>query len=109
MAILSRMALRRIGYIIRFRRGLGNVEPGDVDVYCRRAKRTDRLVRPRYFACALLAGLACGAVAEAQTSPGADLIVNPSATGSRVLLYPGGKYSRVVHPLLQPGEPDPNA
>jgi outer membrane protein OmpA-like peptidoglycan-associated protein len=41
--------------------------------------------------------------------PGEDVTVNPSASGSQILLYPGGKYGRVVHPLLQPGEPYPNA
>jgi outer membrane protein OmpA-like peptidoglycan-associated protein len=46
--------------------------------------------------------------AAAQMYPGADVTVNPSA-GSQVLLYPGGKYGRVVRPLLQPGEPDPYA
>jgi outer membrane protein OmpA-like peptidoglycan-associated protein len=66
-------------------------------------------VRLRFPALALLAGLVAGAPAQAQMYPGEDVTVNPSATGSRVLLYPGGKYSRVVQPLLQPGEPDPNA
>jgi outer membrane protein OmpA-like peptidoglycan-associated protein len=46
--------------------------------------------------------------AAAQMYPGQDVTVNPSA-GSQVLLYPGGKYGRVVRPLLQPGEPDPYA
>jgi outer membrane protein OmpA-like peptidoglycan-associated protein len=40
--------------------------------------------------------------------PGEDVIVNP-VPGSGVLLYPGGKYGRVVHPLLQPGAPYPGA
>ena len=53
-----------------------------------------------------LAGLS---PAAAQLYPGQDVTVNPSATGSQVLLYPGGKYGRVVRPLLQPGEPDPYA
>jgi outer membrane protein OmpA-like peptidoglycan-associated protein len=57
---------------------------------------------------ALLAALAAGAPAQAQMYPGEDVTVNPSAAGSNVLLYPGGKYGRVVHPLLQPGEADPN-
>lgn len=66
-------------------------------------------MRLRFFALALLATLAAGAPAQAQMYPGEDVTVNPSASGSRVLLYPGGQYGRVVHPLLQPGEPDPNA
>jgi outer membrane protein OmpA-like peptidoglycan-associated protein len=52
----------------------------------------------------------CGmAPAAAQMYPGQDVTVNPSASGSQVLLYPGGQYRRVVHPLLQPGERDPYA
>lgn len=39
--------------------------------------------------------------------PGQDVTVNTGASGSGVLLYPGGKYGRVVGPLLQPGEPYP--
>jgi outer membrane protein OmpA-like peptidoglycan-associated protein len=38
--------------------------------------------------------------------PGEDVIVNP-VPGSGVLLYPGGKYGRAQHPLLQPGAPYP--
>ena len=37
-----------------------------------------------------------------------DVIVNP-VPGSGVLLYPGGKYGRVMRPLLQPGQPYPGA
>lgn len=66
-------------------------------------------MRLRFSACALIAALAAGAPAEAQMYPGQDVTVNPDAAGSRVLLYPGGRYVRVVQPLLQPGEPDPNA
>lgn len=67
------------------------------------------MVRLRISALALLPGLAFGVPAQAQIYPGEDVTVNPSATGSRVLLYPGANYGRVVQPLLQPGEPDPNA
>ena len=69
----------------------------------------DRPVRLRISACALLVLLAASAPAGAQMYPGQDVIVNPDVAGSKVLLYPGGNYVRVVRPLLQPGEPDPNA
>src|SRR6185437_11935839 len=100
MAILSRIQLRRIGDIIRFRRGLGNVEPGDFGVYCRGTQRTDRLVRLRFFACATLASLACCAAADAQTGPAEDVTVNPSAASPRQPLYP--RYGGAPRPLLQP-------
>ncbi len=51
--------------------------------------------------------LACISAAAAQTFPGQTIVVNPSAAGSRMLLYPGGKYGRVQHELLQPGDPGP--
>lgn len=65
----------------------------------------------RHFTRALPAVLALtlGGPAQAQLSTRQDVTVNPSAAGSQVLLYPGGKYVRIVHPLLQPGEADPNA
>ncbi len=46
-----------------------------------------------------------GAAAQAQVEmyPGQDVTVNPSAAGTRVLLYPGGQYMRVVPPLRVPG------
>ena len=47
--------------------------------------------------------------AAAQMYPGQDVTVNPPPAGPQMLLYPGGKYGRVVRPLLQPGEADPNA
>jgi outer membrane protein OmpA-like peptidoglycan-associated protein len=37
---------------------------------------------------------------------GSDVTVNPVARGGGTLLYPGGQYMRVVHPLLQPGAKD---
>ena len=55
----------------------------------------------------VLAGLIAAGPAAAQIQP--DVTVNPNATGTKVLLYPGGKYGRVQRPLLQPGEADPNA
>lgn len=55
---------------------------------------------------ALLLGMAA-APALAQIQP--EVTVNPNASGTRVLLYPGGQYGRVQKDLLQPGEPDPNA
>ena len=52
--------------------------------------------------------LALGAPAAAQMYPGEGIAVNPAAVGgSQVLLYPGGKYVRVVPQLLQPGAPYP--
>ncbi len=42
--------------------------------------------------------------ALAQMYPGQDVTMNPSAAGTQVLLYPGGKYKRVVHQLRMPGD-----
>jgi len=68
------------------------------------------LVKSTVFASALLAGVALGLPAAAQTYDNGDVVVNPQAVGgSQLLLYPGGKYGRLVHPLLQPGQIDPNA
>ncbi len=68
------------------------------------------MVKSTIFASALLAGATLGLPAAAQTYDNGDVIVNPQATGgSQLLLYPGGKYGRLVHPLLQPGQVDPNA
>jgi len=53
--------------------------------------------------CVVLASAPC---AFAQMND--EVTVNPNA-GGRVLLYPGGKYTRVQQELLQPGEADPNA
>ena len=44
--------------------------------------------------------------AEAQIYPGQDVTVNTSAAGTQVLLYPGGKYGRIVPALRQPGQDD---
>ena len=35
---------------------------------------------------------------------GNEVSVNPVASAGATLLYPGGQYMRVVHPLLQPGQ-----
>jgi len=68
------------------------------------------LVKSTIFASALLAGAALALPAAAQTYGTDEVTVNPQATtGSQLLLYPGGKYGRLVHPLLQPGQADPNA
>ena len=66
-----------------------------------------RIVRLNSFALAAGLTLAAAGPAVAQIQP--DVTVNPNASGTQVLLYPGGKYGRVVRPLLQPGERDPNA
>jgi len=73
------------------------------------AQRKRHLVKLTYFALPVLCCAAAITPAAAQTYPNDDVIVNPSATGSQVLLYPGGQYGRVSRPLLQPGEADPNA
>jgi outer membrane protein OmpA-like peptidoglycan-associated protein len=59
----------------------------------------------RHLKLALLASawLAWPGIALSQTV-GNDVTVNPVARGGGTLLYPGGQYLRVVHPLLQPGE-----
>jgi outer membrane protein OmpA-like peptidoglycan-associated protein len=60
-----------------------------------------RHLKPALLATAWLAwpGVALG------QGIGNDVTVNPVARGSSgTLLYPGGQYMRVVHPLLQPGE-----
>ncbi|MGA7711284.1 MAG: hypothetical protein WCA81_05240 [Rhizomicrobium sp.] len=56
------------------------------------------------FALTALAVLCAASPAGAQMYPGEDVTVNPSAAGTQVLLYPGGKYGRVTRPLLMPGE-----
>lgn len=66
-----------------------------------------RIVRLNSFALAAGLTLAAAMPAAAQIQP--DVTVNPNASGTQVLLYPGGKYGRVVRPLLQPGERDPDA
>jgi outer membrane protein OmpA-like peptidoglycan-associated protein len=48
--------------------------------------------------------------ASAQTAPSnPDVVPAPVTPGNGVLLYPGGEYGRVVHPLLQPGTPYPGS
>jgi len=66
-----------------------------------------RFVRRNTFALGVGLLLAAVAPASAQIQP--DVTVNPNASGTRVLLYPGGKYGRVMRPLMEPGERDPNA
>ena len=66
-----------------------------------------RIVRLNSFALAAGLTLAAAFPAAAQIQP--DVTVNPNASGTQVLLYPGGKYGRVMRPLLQPGERDLNA
>jgi outer membrane protein OmpA-like peptidoglycan-associated protein len=57
---------------------------------------------------ALLASFAVlipgAASALAQVATGNEVSVNPVGPGGRVLLYPGGQYSRTVEPLMQPGQ-----
>jgi outer membrane protein OmpA-like peptidoglycan-associated protein len=57
------------------------------------------------LAVATLLGLAVPGGALAQDlDTGLEVRVNPVPRGGGVLLYPGGEYSRVVPPLLYPGE-----
>jgi len=64
----------------------------------------------RFSTAALLASLvalgpgAAMAPAFAQVASGNEVSVNPMASAGTTLLYPGGQYARVVHPLLQPGQ-----
>jgi outer membrane protein OmpA-like peptidoglycan-associated protein len=62
----------------------------------------------RFSLCVFLAGLLAAGTASVPVSAavqtGNEISVNPLATGNGTLLYPGGQYMRVVHPLLQPGE-----
>jgi outer membrane protein OmpA-like peptidoglycan-associated protein len=64
----------------------------------------------RHLKLALLAGawLAWPGMVLGQTvDRGTDVTVNPAVGGkSGVLLYPGGQYMRMVHPLLEPGAKD---
>ena len=48
--------------------------------------------------------IAASSPAAAQMYPGDDVTVNLSAAGTQGLLYPGGKYARIVPALRQPGE-----
>lgn len=73
------------------------------------AQRKRTLVKLKFFGLALLCSAAVIAPAAAQMYPNDEVTVNPSASGSQILLYPGGKYGRVTGQLLQPGEVDPNA
>ena len=53
----------------------------------------------------LAAALFAGNASAQQFQPGQDVIVNPAAVGNNgILLYPGGRYMRVVRPLRQPGD-----
>lgn len=47
---------------------------------------------------------AAPAAAQQQMYPGQDVVVNPSASGGQVLLYPDGTHVRVVPQLRQPGD-----
>jgi outer membrane protein OmpA-like peptidoglycan-associated protein len=71
-------------------------------------RKTMQLKSTLLAATVLLAPLCYGGAASAQLNPGDDVIVGPAA-GGQVLLYPGGKYQRVLPPLLQPGDPYPNS
>jgi outer membrane protein OmpA-like peptidoglycan-associated protein len=55
------------------------------------------------YALAAVLLLSCASPALAQSYPGQEVTVNPSALGRGYLLYPGGKYGRNVGNLLEPG------
>src|SRR6185312_4444966 len=53
----------------------------------------------------LLAGLCVAGLSPAAAlAYTGDVSVNPVAGNNGVVLYPGGVYMRVLHPLMQPGE-----
>lgn len=56
--------------------------------------------------CALF-GLVAPASAQQEMYPGQNVVVNPQASGTQVLLYPDGSHTRVIPQLLQPGQ-NPN-
>jgi len=62
----------------------------------------DRRMKLTYALAAVLL-LSCASPALAQSYPGQEVTVNPSALGRGYLLYPGGKYGRNVGNLLEPG------
>lgn len=68
-------------------------------------KRTMNKKRAALSLIVSAAGLALCAHAHAQMDmyPGQSVTVNPGAAGTQVLLYPGGRYMRVLPPLNQPG------
>lgn len=47
--------------------------------------------------------LAAAPAAAQEMYPGQSVVVNPNAAGTRVLLYPGNRYVRVLPPLREPG------
>jgi outer membrane protein OmpA-like peptidoglycan-associated protein len=51
----------------------------------------------------------CAGVLAQSTPANPDVVSAPAAPGNGVLLYPGGEYGRVIHPLLQPGDPYPGS
>lgn len=62
-----------------------------------------RLTSPSAIAAALLLALTRAGLAQGVVT-GQEIQVNPLPPGGGVLLYPGGEYSRMVPPLLVPGE-----
>ena len=71
------------------------------------AQRKPTSVKLKFFAPALLCCTIAAVPATAQIYTDEDVTVNPSAAGSGVQLYPGGKYGRVTQQLMRPGEPAP--
>ena len=56
--------------------------------------------------CVLTAFIVVGGLCplQAQSTSDGTVVVNPGASGTQVLLYPGGKYERIVPVLRMPGE-----
>jgi outer membrane protein OmpA-like peptidoglycan-associated protein len=55
----------------------------------------------------LLGALAAAPAAAQDMYPGQSVTVNPAAADTRVLLYPGGRYVRILPLLAEPGAPYP--
>src|SRR5690349_18862590 len=61
-----------------------------------------RIFNAPFWAAALV--MFSGPALAQEMYPGQSVTVNPEATGSTTLLYPGGTYMRLQRPLLQPYE-----
>src|SRR5258706_15159425 len=66
----------------------------------------------RAYSAPLAIALLTSTTAVAQTAPAnanPDVVAAPAEPGNGVLLYPGGNYGRIVHPLQQPGDTSADA
>ncbi len=82
-----------------------------VSIVAAQQRESDPLVKSTILFRALLAGAALGLPAAAQTYGSDEVTVNPQATGGSQAFCSIRVASTavVVHPLLQPGQPDRNA